>query len=69
MHNQREVGSWCIHAEIKQALGDIQSRNAALLLLTLCRGDELVLAHQGIGDRIVGRQFVSQIIGIEDSAL
>src|SRR5436309_5655763 len=69
VHNQREVDGWRVHTKIEQALGDIQRGDAALFFLTSGRGDELVLARLRIGDIIVRRQFVLEVVRVEDGAL
>ncbi len=69
VHNQREVNGRRVHAKIEYTFGHIKRRDAALFLLKLCRGNELVLAYLRIGDFIVRGQFMLEIVRIEDGAL
>ncbi len=69
VHDQGEVDGGRVHAEIEQAFGDIQGRDATLVLLALRRGDKLVLAGLRVGDLIIGRQFVLEIVRVEDGTL
>src|SRR5437660_1668748 len=69
MYNQREVDGRRVHAKIEYTFGYIKRCDAALFLLALCRGNELVLAYLWIGDFIVRGEFMLEIVCIEDGAL
>src|SRR3954452_20109650 len=69
MHNEWEVDSGRVHAKVEQTLGDIQGRHIRFFLLTLCRCYEFVLTGLRIGNLVVRRQLVLEIVGFEYCAL
>src|SRR5450759_3503022 len=69
VYDQWKVDGWRVHAKVEQAFGDIQRCNSALFFLTFSRSDELVLADLRIGDIIILRQFVFEVVRVEDGTL
>src|SRR5258708_28768036 len=69
MDDQREVDGWRVHAKVEDTLGNVKRRDTILLLLAFSRGNELMLAHLRIGDLVVGRQLVSEVVRIQNGTL
>src|SRR5258708_14049831 len=69
MYDQREVDGWRVHAKVEDTLGNVERRDTILLLLAFSRGNELMLAHLRIGDLVVGRQLVSEVVRIQNGTL
>ena len=65
LDDEREVDGGCVHAEIEQALGDVEGLHAVLAQAP-AREHELVHAVRFVREVVARHQAPHQVVGVQD---